>query len=246
MLMSEVETSLQPEQQEQSEQKPAKKGWFGKKEKVKKTPKQELVEWVVTLAVAVAIALVVRTFLFEPVRVDGSSMAETLVNGEIMFVTKPEYLLGDPQRFDVVICHYPDRGDTNFVKRVVGLPGDTVAVENGFLYVNGEKYEENYLTYRPNYAVPPTYIPHAGDVITIGDGQLNINGEPSGLTTVPRWVMDNMTDGQYIAETDLYYVLGDNRSNSNDSHLVGPITRDMIVGHVRSVFFPFNAWRIIE
>lgn len=206
--MSEIETMNQAEQQEEqpaAEETPKKKGWFSKKEKVKKTPMQELKEWVVTLVAAVLIALVVRQFIFEPVRVDGSSMANTLVDGEVMFVTKPEYIWGDPQRFDVVICHYPDRGNTNFVKRVVGIPGDMVEVKDGYLYVNGEKYEEEYLTYRPNYTLAPYTVPEG-----------------------------------------MYFVLGDNRSNSNDSHLVGPISRDMIVGHVRSVFFPFSAWRGIE
>lgn len=202
--MSEVETMTQQENQ-QSEEAPKKKGLFRKKEKVKKTPAQELREWVVTLLAAILIALVVRQFLFEPVRVDGSSMDATLKDQEIMFVTKPEYITGDPQRFDVVICHYPDRGNTNFVKRVVGLPGDTVAVADGYLYVNGEKYEEPYITHRPNYTLAPYTVPEG-----------------------------------------TYFVLGDNRSNSNDSHLIGPITRDMIVGHVRSVIFPFDAWRTIE
>jgi len=200
--MSEPETMNQVEQ---SEEKAPQKRWFKKKEKVKKTFKQELIEWVVTLAVALVIAFVVRTFLFEPVRVDGSSMANTLRHGEVMFVTKPEYLLGDPQRFDVVICHYPDRGNTNFVKRVVGLPGDTVEVKDGFLYVNGEKYEETYLTYRPDYTLAPYTVP----------------------------------EGKY-------FVLGDNRANSNDSHIIGPISRDMIVGHVRSVLWPLNRWRAID
>lgn len=199
------ETEINQVEQEQPAQEAPKKGWFKKKEKEKKTPKQELIEWIVTLAVALVVALVVRTFLFEPVRVDGSSMANTLTNGEVMFVTKPEYLTGDPQRFDVVICHYPDRGDTNFVKRVVGIPGDTVEIKGGYLYVNGEKYEEDYLTYRPDYTLSPYTVPE-----------------------------------------DMYFVLGDNRSNSNDSHLVGPISRDMIVGHVRSVIWPLDNWRTIE
>ena len=204
--MSEVETVNQTEQQEtQPAEETPKKGWFKKKEKEKKTIMQELREWVVTLLAAVVIALLVRHFLFEPVRVDGMSMANTLVNGEVMFVTKPEYIWGDPQRFDVVICHYPDRGDTNFVKRVVGIPGDVVEVKDGYLYVNGEKYEEEYLTYRPNYTLAPYTVPEG-----------------------------------------MYFVLGDNRSNSNDSHLVGPITREMIVGHVRSVILPPSAWRTIE
>jgi len=167
--------------------------------------KKEIISWILTLGVAVVAALVIRTFLFEPIRVDGQSMCDTLQDGEIMLVTKPEYLLGDPKRFDVVICHYPGRGNTNFVKRVVGLPGDTVAVRDGYLYVNGEKYEEEYITNRPNY-------------------KLNDYTVPDGM----------------------YFVLGDNRSNSNDSHIIGPITRDMIKGHVRHVVFPFGSWRAVE
>lgn len=176
-----------------------------KTNKPKKSLGREILEWAVTIVAALAIAFVVRTFLFEPVRVDGNSMYGTLLDGEIMLVTKPEYLLGDPERFDVVICHYPGRGNTNFVKRVVGLPGDTVAVKGGYLYVNGEKYEEEYLINRPNYTIDEYVVP----------------------------------EGQY-------FVLGDNRSNSNDSHLVGPIDREMIIGHVRHVLFPFGSWRAVE
>ena len=203
--MSETETLNQAEP-EQEPQAP-KKRWFKKKEKEKKTALQELREWVVTILVAVVIALVVRTLLFEPVRVDGSSMSTTLSNGEVMFVTKPEYLLGDPQRFDVVICHYPNRGNTNFVKRVVGLPGDTIEIVNGYLIVNGQMYEEPYIQYRSHDTLSP---------FTLGEDQ--------------------------------YFVMGDNRANSNDSRSskVGPLTRDMIVGHVRSVFWPLDAWRTIE
>lgn len=206
------ETEIKQAEQEQPAQDAPKRRWFKKKEKVKKTFKQELVEWIVTIVAALAIALVIRTFLFEPVRVDGRSMLETLQNGEIMFVTKTEYTTmtmdiggkelfripigGDPERFDVVICHYPGRGSTNFVKRVVGLPGDTVEIKDGYLYVNGQMYAENYLTHRPNYTMPAYTVPE-----------------------------------------DMFFVLGDNRSNSNDSHLIGPISRDMIMGHVRCVLF---------
>ena len=108
----------------------------GKNGKPKKSAKREALEWVLTIVAALAIAFVIRTFLFEPVRVDGGSMLETLQDGEIMFVTKFDYLGSNPDRFDVVICHYPNRGTTNFVKRVVGLPGDTVEIlakQNGWV-----------------------------------------------------------------------------------------------------------------
>ena len=142
------------------------------KKKEKKTVGQEILSWVLTILVAVVAALVIRSLVFEPVRVDGESMDDTLANGEIMFVSKFDYSStwlslpwqdnekkenaprftfgGNPNRFDVVICRYPGRGDTNFVKRVVGLPGDTVRLENGYLYVKEKgqteevRYEEPY------------------------------------------------------------------------------------------------------
>lgn len=205
-----------------------------KKEKVKRTVGQEILSWILTIVVAVVAALLIRSFVFEPVRVDGSSMDDTLANGEIMLVSKYDYSTtwlsffwqdngtkesapkitfgGNPQRFDVVICRYPGRGDTNFVKRVVGLPGDTIRLEDGYLYVKeaGQdeevRYEEPYINdeYR--------------------SGPLN-------------------TFRAYEVPEGKYFVMGDHRNNSNDSRSVGPIDRNMIVGHVRRVVYPFNQWR---
>ena len=147
----------------------------GKKEKPKKTVKQEIIEWVVTLAVALVIAVVVRTFIFEPVRVDGNSMYPTLKHGEIMIVNKMDYAFkGEPERFDVVICHYPNRGNTNFVKRVVGLPGDTVEIKDGYLIVNGVIYAEKFLHERPVDSFGPVTVPE-GQYLVMGDNRNNSN-----------------------------------------------------------------------
>jgi len=116
---------------------------------------------------------------------------------------------GNPQRFDVVICRYPGRGDTNFVKRVVGLPGDTVEILDGYLYINGDKQDEPYIS--DEYRV----------------GRLN-------------------TFGPYTVPEGAYFVLGDHRNNSNDSRSQGAISRNMIIGHVRTVLYPFNEIRGIE
>ncbi|MDR2505147.1 MAG: signal peptidase I [Oscillospiraceae bacterium] len=171
----------------------------------KKTIGREILEWVVSILIAIALAFIIRTFLFEPIRVDGESMLATLNNNDYVIVTKPEYLLGGPQRFDVVICHYPNRTE-NFVKRLVGLPGDTVEMKNGYLTVNGVEYEEEYVEDARRPAYTGTW--------TLGD--------------------------------DEYFVLGDNRHNSNDSHLIGPIARDMIVGHVRLVVWPLSQMRVVK
>lgn len=106
----------------------------------------ELLSWALHLAVAAAIVLLVYTFLLQPVRVDGRSMCNTLQDGELMLVTKPEYLLGDPAFGDVVTCRYPGRGNATFVKRVMGLPGDVIEIRDNIVIRNGEAVSEPYLT----------------------------------------------------------------------------------------------------
>jgi len=175
--------------------------------------KKEIISWVVTLAAAVIAALVIRTFLFEPIRVDGQSMADTLQDGEIMLVTKPEYLVGDPEFGDVVICKYPGRTE-NFVKRIMGVPGDEIAILNNIVFRNGEPLNEPYLTPDRNN---------------------------NGFSMLP-----------FSLGEDEYFVMGDNRDNSHDSRnyydyrTPAALTRDMIVGHVRCVLFPFDQIRGIE
>ena len=189
-----------------------------KVEKVKKPFKQEVCEWGGTLLVAIIIAFLAQSFVFQNVRVDGNSMYPTLHDGEFMYVSKLDYgtsffgipftgigtyftVGGEPERFDVVVCNYPNRigsngARLNFVKRIVGLPGDTVEIKDGYLYVNGIQYDEPYLA--------------------------EYTAENYGPYTVP--------EGHY-------FVMGDNRNNSNDSRSTGPITRDMIVGKVEGVMW---------
>ena len=116
-----------------------------KKEKPKKSMKQEIFEWVMVFVVAAALAFVVRTFIFEPVRVDGSSMLNTLTDSDFMIATKFDYLFSDPERFDIVICDYPNTDDGMYrVKRVIGLPGETIELRGGELFVDGEHIEQNF------------------------------------------------------------------------------------------------------
>jgi len=182
-------------------------------EKKKVDVKKEIISWILTLSVAVIAALAIRTLIFEPVRVDGSSMADTLQNGEVMLVTKPEYLLGDPQFGDVVICKYPGRTE-KFVKRVMGVPGDELMIISNVVYRNGEPLDEPYLT------------PDRND---------------NGFSMAPFKLGD-----------DEYFVMGDNRDNSHDSRnyynylTPAALTRDMIIGKVRAVVFPFGSIRGIE
>ena len=166
--------------------------------KKKKTVGQEILSWVVSLAIALAAALFIRAFLFTLITVDGTSMLETLQDGDKLYVSGLSANLQGYDHGDVVICHYPGRKDY-IVKRVIGLPGDTVMVERGQVYVNGEALDETYVTHPNPYTYPE---------ITLEEGQ--------------------------------YFVLGDNRAVSHDSHSsdVGPVTD--IVGKVRVIFWPLN------
>ena len=196
----------------------------GKKAKKKKTVGQEILSWVLTLLAAVAIAMTVRYFVFEPVRVDGHSMDTTLADKEVMLVTKPEVLLGKLKHGDVVVVRFPDRftqatlrlgapidislsNHTLFVKRLVGLPGDVIAVQGGHLYLNDQPVDEPY-----------------------------IDEDKFGGRDFAR----------YTLKEDEYFVMGDNRANSNDSRAVGPLSGDMIVGHAKMVLLPFGSFRTIQ
>ena len=106
------------------------------KSKRKKKFWKEVREWIVSLAAALLIVFLVRFFLFTIIRVDGSSMETTLHSGERLFVTVADVKFGGGvDRGDVVICHYPNRGWTNFVKRVVAVPGDRIYRKDGVTHV---------------------------------------------------------------------------------------------------------------
>lgn len=134
---------------------------------------KELLSWVFCICGAVLMALLLRLFVFEMVRVDGPSMQPTLYKDQTVFVEKISSAGGKIERFDVVIVRYPNR-EGAFVKRVVGLPGDTVEIKNdGHLYVNGERQEEPYLLEQliiPGY---DAYTVPEGCYFVMGDNRNN-------------------------------------------------------------------------
>ena len=123
--------------------------------------------------VAAAMAFVVRTFIFEPVRVDGSSMLNTLTDSEFMIATKFDYWLGDPERFDVVICNYPDTNDGMYrVKRVIGMPGETIQLLGGELYVDGVHMEQDFDMHSITSNYGPFTVPQ-DHYFVLGDNRNN-------------------------------------------------------------------------
>lgn len=140
--------------------------------------KKDAREWVVSIVTALLAVLIIRSFFFTIIRVDGTSMTDTLQNNDRLFVTVLDMKLHGPDRFDVVITHYDDTRK-EYVKRVIGLPGDTLEVKSGVLYVNGEAYEEPFLSpdrivnySLPQYDFGPIEVPE-GSYFVMGDNRDN-------------------------------------------------------------------------
>ena len=256
-----------------------------KKGKEKKSVGQEIREWVVALVVAVVVVLVLQNFLFTIIRVDGASMNPNLANNERLFVTVADVKFGQVERNSVVICHYPDRTNkfllvftvpTNFVKRVVGLPGDTVYCKNGVTHivqtdvadvtisVNDEGVEQATLPggLTATLVQDGMYAADTGVVIyKTDDGLYNVDSS----LDIQLYGSTRHDYDPYVLGEDEYFVVGDNRYNSHDSrdwagpdaeeghtgndtdayNNVGPISKDMIVGRVREVFWPLGKIRAV-
>lgn len=182
-------------------------------ESLKEGKRWRVIDTVISFVAVVVFVLAIRATVLEPVRVDGSSMLDTMQHNNYLFVEKLSYAFGTPKAGDIIICYYPDAYYTadgqnkayrTRVKRVVAVAGDTVETRDGVLYVNGVAMEEPYLSEE--------------------------RGRTTGIET-PITIPEGTV-----------YVLGDNRVNSNDSRksLVGPIPLEKIVGKAHFVLFPLT------
>jgi signal peptidase I len=177
--------------------------------------KKEGLEWIKAIAIGLIIFVVIRTFLFSNYVVEGESMMPTLQDGNKLVVNKIGYQMGDLHRFDVIVFHANESED--YVKRVIGLPGDKVEYKDDILYINGKKQSEPYLDrYKQEFT---------GDKLT-GDFTLE---ELTGEKTVP--------EGKI-------FVLGDNRRSSMDSRYFGFIDEEQIVGKVNLRYWPLSEFDI--
>lgn len=108
-------------------------------------PVREVLSTILYLALVILAAYLIVTFVGQRTEVNGSSMENTLDNGDNLIVDKISYRLGSPKRFDVVVFPYPQNPSTYFIKRVIGLPGETVQIDSfGKIYINGQVLEENF------------------------------------------------------------------------------------------------------
>lgn len=182
-----------------------------------------------TIILTILIFLLVRSIV-QNFKVEGRSMEPTLESGQYLLINKavywridtgalrsafaaqretgapdrPRYLFSPPQRGDVIVFRYPKDPNRDFIKRVVALPGETVEIRGGVLYVNGAPMEEPFVANHPSYTFERTRVPPAN-----------------------------------------YFVLGDNRNNSSDSHVWGMVPEENIIGRAWLRYWPPNNWGVL-
>ena len=174
---------------------------------VQRKPKSQLRELVETILSAVIIAAFVMIFIARAYTVNGDSMLPTLHHGERLLIDKISYRFIDPSRGEIIVFKNPSNTSEQFVKRVIGLPGDEVANIQGVEYINGQHIEED-------YTMAPARIGFAPQIV------------PEGT----------------------YFVLGDNRNNSEDSRFsrVGFLPRELIIGRAIWRYWPLNRISLMQ
>lgn len=183
----------------------------------KKRIKEEVLSWVKTLAVVLVVVVAIRAFIFTNYIVYGSSMMPTIQDRERVIINKIGYDVGSPKRFDMIVFHATET--TDYIKRVIGLPGDTIEYKDDTLYVNGEKFEETYLDeIKTQYRTRPYTDDFTLEWLT-------------GEKTVPE---------------DHIFVLGDNRRNSIDSRHIGFVPINQIVGKADIAYWPVKDLRLLR
>ena len=167
---------------------------------------QKWSESITILVVALGLAFFLRTFVAEPRYIPSGSMLPTLEIGDRLIVEKLSYYTHPPQRGDIIVFAPPPQLQAQgfeveqaFIKRVIGLPGDTIEIKNGRVFVDRQPLLEAYINEPPNYLMSPMVVP------------------PAQL-----------------------FVMGDNRNNSNDSHVWGFLPNENIIGHACFRFWPLE------
>ena len=131
---------------------------------------KELLEWALTIIIPVVAALLIHQYLFTFARVDGTSMLDTLHENNIMGVSRLHYRLNEPQRGEIITCNYPEDGNKLFVKRIIGLPGETIEIREGTVYIDGEPIAETYLTRVDDQSMDPITLAK-DEIFVMGDNR---------------------------------------------------------------------------
>jgi signal peptidase I len=182
-----------------------------------------LLEIVETLVLTLVIYLLIHNFIAQPFEVEQESMVPTIVEHEYLLIDKISPRFSDYDRGDIVVFQPPagfEQGGVPFIKRVIGLPGDIVSLENGRVFVTP-----------PGGAPVPLAEPYV----------VKVDGSPA--PTQPR---DADGTAEWTVPPGKYFVMGDNRPESQDSRFFGPISRDSIVGRAWLRYFPLDRVAIMQ
>ena len=212
--------------------------------------KKKIIENIKTIIYALIIALIIRSFLFQPFYIPSSSMEPNLLVGDRLFVSKysygysrhslpfspnltnKRYFSKNPERGDVVVFKTPADNRTDYIKRLIGLPGDTLQIIDGDLYLNNQKIQRNKIEININ--------------INCGDKILNVNAFEEILPNGEKYIAVYNKEGtmqntdKFIVPNEHYFFMGDNRDCSKDSRYlssVGYVTFNNLVGKARLIFF---------
>lgn len=166
-------------------------------------------EIVKVVLISLAIILPVRYFLIQPFYVKGESMEPNFFDHEYLIINEITYRFNNPQRGDIVVFRYPKDPKKFFIKRVIGLPGERVKIDDGKVYISQDK--ESFKPLTENY-----------------------------LSASVRTEQSLRGYSDIVLGTDEYFVLGDNRDQSLDSRIFGPVKKDFIIGRTWIRGWPFN------
>lgn len=213
------------------------------------SPARAVWEWTKTLAVAILIFLFLRSFVVEAFQIPTASMEDTLLVGDFLLVNKAVYgaeipgtdwnlpAFDEPERGDVVVFEPPPSAGqaprTFYVKRVIGIPGDTVSMKDGLLHRNGERVVEPYVK-----RSPPAGDRHSDRFRWQRSHLVRVAGaDESYRPTRDNW-------GAIEVTPDGYFVMGDNRAASEDSRYWGFVSREAIKGMPMFVYYSFERRKV--
>jgi signal peptidase I len=200
--------------------------------------RETLVEYSRSFFPVLLFVLIIRSFVFEPFRIPSGSMMPTLLQGDFIFVQKFAYGLrlpvtetkiietGEPKRGDVVVFRLPSDPSINYIKRVVGLPGDEIVYERHRLIINGETIELS------KDAEASNEEPLFSEIL--GEREHDI------LIRNPAY---SVRDGVYRVPKGHYFVMGDNRDNSKDSRFIGAIPETHLVGEAVRIWMHMDGFK---
>ncbi len=184
-----------------------------------------VLDYVITFAVIAAIIFALQSFVIINARIPSASMENTIMTGERLFGSRLAYTFGEPERYDIVIFKYPDDESQLFIKRIIGLPGETIIITGGKVYavdcytdttgVSDEELINNPMYFEKTIEVDDSFIK-----------------EP----------MNTSESAVYRVPDDGYFMMGDNRNNSKDSRYWTNkyVTKDKILGKAMLRYWPLN------